>query len=119
MGIATDTSAFSVLTELIAQPTPTGTEGEAQLLSIISKFPPNVQGFFSSLTAAEVSVASRILNSESRNSVVGSATSSSAQTTSLAAPTASSTAKQNVGALVESEGLGLVLVILGMVIAVL
>ncbi|KAI9860059.1 MAG: hypothetical protein M1813_006407 [Trichoglossum hirsutum] len=149
-GLATDKSASSVLNEFLAQPTPTGSEGRARFNSIVNKMPPDAQSYFRSFTAAEASIESRILNSESAaggsntsttkpgGPAVGSAnmsttatttasTSSSNQTISFATSTlatysssaVSSIVKQNVGALVESEGLGLVLVILGMGIAVL
>jgi hypothetical protein len=93
MEIATDTAAFDALTELVGQPFPTGTQGEAEIDSILSELPPDAQSFFRSLTAAEADILASILNSGV--TVSGSSASAATVASASATPTTATTASGN------------------------
>lgn len=88
--IATDTKAFSALTQLVGQPFPTGTQGEAELNSVIGDLPPDAQSFFRSLTAAEADILASILSSGT--TVGGSSASATTVASASATPTTATTA---------------------------
>lgn len=83
--IETDTQAIGALTQLLGQPLPTGTQGEAELNSIFNELPPDAQSFFRSLTAAEALIVSSIINSGSTPSA-GTATTAAMTASNNAQP---------------------------------
>jgi hypothetical protein len=141
--IATDSQAFAALTQLLGQPLPTGIQGEDELNSIIGLLPSDAQVFFRSLTAAEGSIVSSIVKAGATvtgatpttavtsgsqqlgSSTPGLQTVSNSPSASLGTSPSSSAkgtqavATQNVGVILRSGGLGLVLAVIGACIAAL